>query len=142
VKVFPYREKMKSGCHALGRFVVPGRTVERGRPYGSQVSAQSATAQPVASSPVPGECFHPGFVNCICDADAGTNRNSTVVLDHGTERLPVADICQPTLKTAAKQLPICFVDRDCAQISGHIVWGMCKWDLPRLEPRGLEVLVV
>jgi hypothetical protein len=31
VKVIPYRDKMKSGCYALGRFVVPGRTVERGR---------------------------------------------------------------------------------------------------------------
>jgi hypothetical protein len=72
----------------------------------------------MASSPVPGECFHPGFVDRICDADAGTNRNSTVALDHGTERLPVADIGQPIVKTAAKQMPICFVDRDCAHISG------------------------
>jgi hypothetical protein len=56
----------------------------------------------MASSTVPRECFHAGFVNRICDADAGTNRNSTVVLDHGTERLPVADIGQPIVKTAAK----------------------------------------
>jgi hypothetical protein len=32
VKVIPYRDKMKSGCYALGRFVFPRRTVERGRP--------------------------------------------------------------------------------------------------------------
>ena len=32
VKVISYRDEMKSGCYALGRFVVPGRTVERGRP--------------------------------------------------------------------------------------------------------------
>jgi hypothetical protein len=76
----------------------------------------------MASSPVRGECFHPGFVNRICDADAGTDRNSTVVLNHGTERLPVADIGQPIVKTAAKQMPTCFVDRDCAHISGHVVW--------------------
>jgi hypothetical protein len=76
----------------------------------------------MASSPVPGECFHTGFVNHICDADAGTNRNSTVVLDHGTERLPVADRGQPIVETAAKQMPICLVDRDCVHISGHVVW--------------------
>jgi hypothetical protein len=32
VEVNPYWDKMKSGCYAPGRFVVPGRSVERVRP--------------------------------------------------------------------------------------------------------------
>jgi hypothetical protein len=73
-------------------------------------------------SPVPAECFHSGAVNRVRDADTSANRNSTIVLDHGTERLPVADVGQPIIETTSKKMPICFVDRHCAHISGDIVW--------------------
>jgi hypothetical protein len=61
----------------------------------------------MAPSPVPGECFHPGAVNRVCDADAGANGNSTIVLDHGTERLPVADIGQPIVKPTEGDAHLC-----------------------------------
>jgi hypothetical protein len=76
----------------------------------------------MASSPVPGECFYSGAVNRIRDPDARANGNSSIVLHHGTERLPVADIRQPIVETTTKKMPIGFVDRYCAHISGDVVW--------------------
>jgi hypothetical protein len=76
----------------------------------------------MASSPVSGECFQSGAVNPIRDADAGANRNSTIVLDHSTERLSEVDIGQPIVKTTAKKMAICFVDQHCANVSGDVVW--------------------
>src|SRR5262245_46262717 len=76
----------------------------------------------MTSLPVPSECFHTRAVNRIRDANACTNANSTIALDHGKEWLPVADIRHPIVKTTAKKMPICLVDRHCAHISDHVVW--------------------
>jgi hypothetical protein len=92
----------------------------------------------MASSSVPGECFHSGAVNRIRDADAGANRNSTIVFDHGTERLSVADIRQPIVKTTAKKMAICFVDRHCAHISGHVVWECENGTCPDSSHGGMK----
>ena len=104
VKVNSHRKKTKSGCYVLGRFVVPGRTVKRLGPQASYRECPTGNgAGGVASSPPPGEGFHSGAVNRIADANTGANGNSTIVLDHGAERLPVADVRQPIVKAAAKE---------------------------------------
>jgi len=76
----------------------------------------------MASSPMLSERFHPRTVNRIRDADASANGNSAIVLNYGTERLSVADIRQPIVKTTAKKMLICFGDRHRASVSRHVVW--------------------
>jgi hypothetical protein len=88
--------------------------------------------------PVRGECFHSSAVNRIRNADAGANGNSTIVLDYGTERLPVADIGQPIVKTTAKKIPICFVDRHRAHISDHVGWECESGTCPDSSHGGMK----
>src|SRR5262249_41921333 len=101
----------------------------------------------MAASPVPGACLHSGAVNRIRDAHAGANGNSAVVLDHGAERLPVADIRQPIVEATAKKMPISVVDRPWAHTAPHVVRecenGTCP-DASRGGMKGeqFEILVV
>jgi hypothetical protein len=58
-----------------------------------------------------GSCFYSRTVNRIGNANAGTNRNGMVVLDHSHEGMPVRYIGQPIFESAAKQIGIVVADR-------------------------------
>jgi hypothetical protein len=91
----------------------------------------------MASSPMPSERFHSRTVNRIRDADASANGNSAIVLDYGTERLSMADIRQPIVKTIAKKMPICFGDQHRAHMSRQVVWECENRACPDSRHRGM-----
>jgi hypothetical protein len=92
----------------------------------------------MAESSVRGECLNSGAVNRICDAHAGANGNSAIVLDHGAERLPVADIRQPIVEAIAKEMPIPVVDRHCAHIGPHVVRECENGTCPEASRGGMK----
>jgi hypothetical protein len=64
--------------------------------------------------------FHSRTVNRIGDANAGTNRNGMIVLNHSHEGPPARDVGQPIIEETAEKMGIVVVDRYGRRARRHV----------------------
>jgi hypothetical protein len=139
MKVHANQRQLKSGSNALGRMVLPGCAIKGGGascPHSRRPSGYGARG--VAPLAVAVLRFHPGAMDSGRSANAGTDRNGPILLNHGHKGLPVRNIRKPVTEAAAQKFGIVFTDRHHGNAWHQVLRAHIGWSCPDMIDRGLS----